>query len=180
MAIPSTEIDKVRRMLGNPTDTEISDEDIGAFYSQALIEYAYANQKTVTIDDIEADTAYDLSSIDDDIIDITVIVDTEDDQPLDDDDYTFDSSAQTLTVDDTSGEIKLTYVKSYNYGDVPTIDKIYVEYLCISFCLEQIAAIRDRLPIVSSFKLVTGKDILNESSRYLEKWQLRFRRSEVY
>lgn len=173
-------------MLGNPTTTEISDDDIEAFFEQAIIEYAYANSHTATIT-VEDGEAYDLSTVASDILDVTLVVSTTTWLPVDINavavetaSVSFDASAQTLTVTGTSGEMQITYVKNYDYADIPTIDLRYVEYLCVSYCLEQIAAIRDRLPIVSSFKLVTGADILNESSRYLEKWNLRFNTSKVY
>ena len=168
---------KIRRMLGNPSEDEISTEDISTFFSQALLEYAYVNPRTSSIT-LVSSTNYDATSLDANILDIQGLYQTNNAQTAIA--YTYDTTAQEIVVtDDNSGAATVNYIISYEYTDVPSIDRIFVEYLCVSFCFDQIAAIRDRLPILSNFRLVSGRDIYNESNRYMAKWRTRFEHSEV-
>ena len=167
---------KLRRMLGNPTTDELPDEDLEEFFNQALLEYAYANRHYTEID-ISSGTAYDLSDISN-ILDVVYVADASSGESQS---FTYDATAKTLTVsDDYSGTADIVYIISYTYDDIPTLDKPYVQYLCMSFCLEEIADIRDRVPTLSSFRIVSGDGIRDTAKRYLSKWESRFALSEVY
>ena len=166
---------KLRRALGNPTEDELPQEDLAEFFSQALLEYAYAirhYQEITVVDGV----AYDLSGITS-ILDVVYVADTLTEEPQD---FTYDSTVKSLIVSSTGGTVKIIYVTSYTYDTIPALDKPYVRYLCMSFCLEEIADVRDRVPTLSSFRIVSGDGIRTNANRYLAKWERRFALSEVY